>query len=102
MTHVHLSLHDLSQLVVMQAQNGRNRNEIVRTLIERGWPEKSAARFVDMTLSEHEELLSHPPVPEPDQQPSNEAFPNEQEVWRMLFFVALAVTLIVLFSVLQH
>jgi hypothetical protein len=108
MTHVQLSLHDLSQLVIMQTQSGKGRNEIINILVARGWPEASATRFVDMTLSEHEELASqtrsHTQAenPEQDQQPGNEAFPNEQELWRMLFIVALAVAIIVMFSLLNH
>ena len=51
-TQVQLSLRDLSQLVVLQTQKGKSRDEVVQVLVARGWPEVSAVRFVDMTLFE--------------------------------------------------
>jgi hypothetical protein len=53
MTQAQLSLRDLSQLVVLQIQKGKSRDEVVLVLVARGWPEVSAARFVDMTVFEH-------------------------------------------------
>ncbi len=89
MTPVQLSLHELSQLVVLQYQSGRSREEIVRVLVERGWPEISAVRFVNMTLAEQAGRLAHEQAPKEDQQPPGQAFTGEQESWRILLVVVL-------------
>jgi hypothetical protein len=94
-THVQLSLHDLSQLVVLQTQSGKSRGEIVRVLVARGWPEVSAVRFVSTTLSEHRELAARAQVPDEDQQSTNRALYSEQEVRRMLWIVGLVVVIII-------
>jgi hypothetical protein len=52
MTQAKMSLRDLSQLVVVQTQNGKSKDQVVKVLMARGWPEVSAVRFVDMTLFE--------------------------------------------------
>ena len=89
MTHVQLSLHDLSQLVVMQAQRGKSRDEIVRELMERGWPEVSARRFVTMTLIEQQQRASNAAVQGEDESNSKESYTNDQESRRVLWVMLL-------------
>ncbi len=89
MTHVQLSLHDLSQLVVMQAQRGKSRDEIVKELMERGWPEVSARQFVTMTLIEQQQRASNAAVQGEDQSNSKESYTNDQESRRVLLVVLL-------------
>ncbi len=89
MSHIHLSLHDLSQLVVMQAQRGKSRDEIVRVLVARGWPELSAVRFVNTTLAEQASRAAEAQVPEEDGQPPHQGFTNTQEIWRIVLVMVL-------------
>ncbi|MCL5997303.1 MAG: hypothetical protein M1546_14790 [Chloroflexi bacterium] len=89
MAHVQLSLHDLSRLVVLQTQGGKSRDEIVRVLVARGWPEISAVRFVNTTLTEEAVRAAHAQVPEEDEQPAHQAFSVDQESWRVLLIIVL-------------
>ncbi len=89
MTNVKLSLHDLSQLVVMQAQRGKNRDEIVRVLVERGWPEVSAERFVSLTLTEQQERSASAAAAGEEKPRADETFTTDQESRRVLLVVLL-------------
>jgi hypothetical protein len=99
MPPIQLSLHDLSQLVVMQSQSGRTREEIVHILVERGWPESSATRFVITTLAEHKLLLADefPPARQPP--PSGQADHSGQET-RLMFLAVLLVAISILMCIL--
>ncbi len=93
MTNVKLSLHDLSQLVVMQAQRGKSRDEIIRVLVERGWPAVSAERFVSMTLTEQQERSASAAATGEDKPHADETFTSDQES-RRVWLVVLLVTAI--------
>lgn len=95
MTHVHLSLHELSELVILQTQRGKSRDEIVKVLVGRGWPELSAERFVDMTLSEHHELAARAEPPGSDQGHTDQTSPEDQQLGSILL-VAVLLTLMVI------
>ncbi|MCL5275259.1 MAG: hypothetical protein M1434_11040 [Chloroflexi bacterium] len=96
MTHVHLSLHELSELVILQTQRGKSRDEIVKVLVARGWPQMSAERFVDMTLAEHHELAAQAPAPESGQQPADQASHEDQQMGVMLLVVVLLTLMVIL------
>ena len=95
---VELSLRDLSQLVVLQAQRGTSRDEIVKILVERGWPGVSAVRFVDMTLLE-ESGRSEPAQAQAmnDQQPPKENYTKGMVTWQMLLVVILLMVIATVF-----
>ncbi len=96
MTPVQLSMHELSQLVVLQWQRGRSREEIVRVLLERGWPEVSAVRFVNTVLSEQaaRQVPAQEPEEKPQQQPTRRIFTGGQDMWRVLVLVILIMALL--------
>ena len=96
MTHVNLSLHELSELVVLQTQRGKSRDEIVKVLVERGWPQVSAERFVDMTLSEHHDIAVQAPAPESSRQPADQAPPGGRQVVVTLLVVILLTLMVIL------
>jgi hypothetical protein len=99
MNSVHLSMHELSELVVMQAQRGRSRSEIIRTLVARGWPEISAVRFVDTTLNEYRAREAEAQAPEEsdDEQPSTRRDASRNlNLWRMLWLTLLIAAIIIL------
>ena len=89
-----LSLHDLSQLVVFQAQRGTSREEIVNLLVARGWPGISAVRFVNMTLLEENGRTERAPAPGRDgQQPPKENYTRGMVTWQMLLVIVLIMAL---------
>ncbi len=94
MAHVHLTLQELSELVTLQAQRGKSRNEIVAVLIARGWPRESAEHFVDTTLSEHHERTASRPTQPDDQTPAGRSPTDEQAMWRTLLIVVILTLLI--------
>ena len=51
MKHAALSMRDFVYIVVTQAHCGRRQDEIAAFLVARGWPERSAQRFVSDVLS---------------------------------------------------
>ncbi len=95
MQPVHLSMRELSELVLRQTQSGRSRSEIVKVLVERGWPEVSAVQFVNMTLSEHQEITARDEESEDKSESTHQAFPNSQVLWRVLIVVVLVMTIAV-------
>jgi hypothetical protein len=87
MAPVQLSLHDLSQLVVIQTQSGRSRREIVEVLMARGWPEVSAVRFVDMILAEQNERSASAAGAEERRPPTHRSFFVDQDWWKVVLAV---------------
>jgi hypothetical protein len=89
MPPVQLSLHDLTQLVIIQTQNGRSRREIVETLVERGWPETTAVRFVDLTLAAQNARQASASQPDEQQLPTNThpSFSIDEDWWKVVLAV---------------
>jgi hypothetical protein len=52
MKHFHLSMRDLSQIVINEIRSGKSKEEAIRFLKQRGWPEASARQFVMNVLAE--------------------------------------------------
>ena len=95
MPYVQLSLHDLSQLVVMQTLSGKSRDEIVKVLVARGWPEASAVRFVNMTLNEEAQRSTRTHEPEADERPANQTFSPDWESWRVIVVMVLVTAMFI-------
>ena len=91
MTQTNLSLRDLSQIVVCQWNSGKNKAEIVRYLVERGWPQVSATRFVTSILSDNAG------VDEVRHRTATKA-PHDRLLLQMMLIVAMAAAVIVAFS----
>jgi hypothetical protein len=98
MSHNTLSLHDLSQLVIMQTKSGRTKAEIVKVLVERGWPEASAVHFVNATLSTYKAGAAPEQAPEDQRQPEEPDTSPEQEYWLVFLMVMLVVVIVFLCS----
>ena len=94
MTQVHMSLRDLSQLVVLQIQRGKSRDEVAQVLVARGWPEVSAVRFVDMTLFEQGKRSSRARTSTEGQSPAHRTSPRGRWSWPLLVVVLIAVGLL--------
>jgi hypothetical protein len=102
MTQVQLSMRDLSRLVVLHIQKGKSRDEVVQVLVARGWPEVSAARFVDMILFEQGRSARAWPSEE-EQHPTRQtssASPGSRKAFFVLVIVALALLALFIASVL--
>jgi hypothetical protein len=100
--HIQLSLHDLSQLVMVQAERGKSREEIVQLLVERGWPKVSAVRFVNTTLTEQAGQSTRAQMPDDDPQQANQAFMSDQESWRILLVVVLVTAIFIACMLLAY
>lgn len=53
MTHVHLSMQELNQIVISEMGRGKSRDDMVAYLRERGWPEDAARKFISNATSQH-------------------------------------------------
>ena len=91
MTQTNLSLRDLSQIVVCQWNCGKNKAEIVRYLVERGWPQVSATQFVSSILNDNAG------IDEVRHRTATQA-PRDRLLLRMMLIVAVAAAVIVAFS----
>lgn len=53
MKQIHLSMQDLNQIIISEMSRGKSREEMVTYLVERGWPEDAARRFISNVKSQH-------------------------------------------------
>ncbi len=53
MTHIHLSMNDLNQIVISEMNRGKTRDDMVAYLRERGWPESAARKFIANATGQH-------------------------------------------------
>ena len=60
MKHIHLSMQDLSQIVITEMSRGKSREDMVAYLRERGWPEEAARKFVANVSRQN--LIRDPPM----------------------------------------
>jgi hypothetical protein len=101
MPPIQLSLRDLSQLVIRQTQGGRTRDEIVKVLVERGWPETSAVRFVNLTLTEHKETDVPEQKSEYDQSFGRQTSSTDRVRWQMILVVVLVTASLILCNLIM-
>jgi hypothetical protein len=52
MTHSHLTLRELSQIIVTETHCGRSKEDLINYLKQRGWPESAAKQFIMNVLGE--------------------------------------------------
>ncbi len=77
MKHIHLSMRDLTQIIVAESDRGKNTHEIVAYLRQRGWPESSARAFVSNILSTgHSHRVDYPDQPKAESEDPTTAQPS--------------------------
>lgn len=102
MKHIHLSMRELSQIVVAESHRGKKTDELVKYLRGRGWPEQSARKFIENTLAkERAERLARQEAERADDQSSPMApaeMDNENQplIWAMVAVGMLFASLLLL------
>jgi hypothetical protein len=91
------TLYELSDLVVAQFDHGYNRDDIVHYFVSRGWPQRSAVRFVTDTLTSHacQRIAARQPR-------VSAAYRLQRVFLRMMLLAALVSMVVVAFSMLPN
>ncbi len=87
MKPIHLSMRDLNQIIAAELHRGKNTDELIAYLRQRGWPEVSARHFIQNALAKE----NAKPVSVNEEQTSDAVAPDKG--LSMLGWVAIGMAL---------